>query len=116
MRLNQFIAGCFGTVGFVVSILAGLYANNTFDAILTRAILATIACYVIGLLVGLMGQAAATEQAQRIADIVAQEDAEEEAKRLSDEQAADAEQAATEQAATVAAAPSEAEPTTISQA
>lgn len=112
MRLNQFIAGCFGTVGFVVSILAGLYANNTFEAILTRAILATIACYIVGLVIGLMGQAAATEQAQRIADIVAKEDAEEEAQRLAKEEADDAERAALEQAA---AAPAT-ESTTLSQA
>lgn len=92
MKLSQFIAGCFGTVGFVVSILAGMFADNSFNTILTHAMLAAGACYVIGYIAGAIAQHAAIEHAQVIADKVAKKDAEE-AARKAEEEAENAESA-----------------------
>lgn len=86
MRLTHFLAGSFGVMGFVISIAAGLIADNSFEVILLRALLAAVVCYSMGYVVGLIAQAAAKEQAQLIASKVAKQDAEEEARRLAKEQ------------------------------
>lgn len=75
MKLTQFIGGCFGTVGFVVSIVAGLYADNAFESILLRAVLAAAVCYVVGATTGYIAEHVAREQARVIADKVAAQDA-----------------------------------------
>jgi hypothetical protein len=103
MRLSQFISGCFGIVGFVVSTIAGLYADNSFNSVLLHAILAAVLCYFLGWVIGLMAQATAAEQARHIADKVAALDAEQEAKKLArehddDQNAADAAAAAAQEA------------------
>ena len=81
MRLSQFIAGCFGIIGFVLAILAGLYAANDFSSILIRALLTSVACYVVGYVVGMMAQHVADEHAQRLAEQVMTLDHAKEAKR-----------------------------------
>lgn len=96
------MAGCFGIVGFTISILAGMYADNGFAAIIGKAMLAMVVCYVVGWMVGSIGQYVAAEQAQRIAAQVAVEDAEAAAKKRA-EAAAKAEREAT--AEVVAAVP-----------
>jgi len=46
------IAGCAGLCGFTVAVLAGLAADNPMDVILGRAIVANIACYLVGGVIG----------------------------------------------------------------
>jgi hypothetical protein len=50
------IAGCFALAAFAVAVVAGLTAGNAAGSILVRAIIAMIACYPIGLGVGLVAQ------------------------------------------------------------
>jgi len=76
MNLSQLVAGVFGMTAFVLSVLAGIQADNAFETVLTRALIACVGCYVIGFIVGTMGTHVAKEHAQRIADKVAQLDAE----------------------------------------
>ncbi len=85
MKLNQFIAGCFGTIGFIVSIAGGLHADNGFDTILIRAMGAALGCFVIGYAIGAAANFIVQEHAQRIAAKVAELDA---AERTSKEQQA----------------------------
>ena len=44
MKLNQFIAACFATIGFAVSILAGIHADTGFDTVVLRAMAAALGC------------------------------------------------------------------------
>ena len=48
------IAGLFGLAAFAVAILAGLTSGNSAQSVLTRALLAMLACYPIGLAVGMI--------------------------------------------------------------
>ena len=48
------IAGCFALAAFSVAVVAGLAGGNTAAAILVRALIAMIACYPLGLLVGVL--------------------------------------------------------------
>ncbi len=75
MKLNVFIAGVFGVLGFALSILAGLIADNSIDSILIKAILCAVICYVVGYIVGLMAQQVSIEHAQKLAKGVAESDA-----------------------------------------
>src|SRR5580704_14377699 len=75
MKLNQFIAGCFGIVGFILSIVAGLHADNGFNTIVIRALLMAGGCYIIGYAVGVISNFIVQEHAQRIAAKVAEQDA-----------------------------------------
>lgn len=64
------IAVCMALCAFAVSTVAGIAVNNEFDLILTRAILALGACYVIGYIIGAAGQytfSQRVEELQRIA-------------------------------------------------
>jgi hypothetical protein len=50
----QVVAGCFALCAFAVAILAGLSAGNDAATVLLRAILSMAACYVVGLVIGLL--------------------------------------------------------------
>lgn len=50
------IAGCFSLSAFAVAVVAGLYAQNPVSSILIRALIAMIACYPVGLIIGLICQ------------------------------------------------------------
>lgn len=75
MKLGAFIAGVFGTVGFAVSVVAGVMSGNGMESILIRGVLCAVLCYVVGYFVGLMAQQVAAEQAKSIMETVASEDA-----------------------------------------
>jgi len=75
MKLNGFMGSCFGTVGFVLAILAGLHANNGFDTIVTRALVALVSCYIGGYVIGAAATYIVVEHAQQLAATVAQQDA-----------------------------------------
>jgi hypothetical protein len=80
VKLGPFIAGTFGIVGFALSVLAGLIADNAFESILIRAVICAVACYIIGYVVGLMAQQVSVEHAHRLSKQVADADAAEELK------------------------------------
>lgn len=84
MKIRQFVAGNFGIVGFVLALIGGLYADNKFESIIQRALLSCIICYVVGYIVGVIGQYIAEEHGKRIADMVGQRDLAVEAKREAD--------------------------------
>jgi len=48
------IAGCFALSAFSVAILAGLASENTTAQILQRAVISMIACYPVGLIIGII--------------------------------------------------------------
>jgi hypothetical protein len=75
MKLSAFIAGVFGVLGFALSILAGLIADNSIDSILIKAIFCAVICYVVGYIVGMMAQQVSIEHAQKLAKRVADSDA-----------------------------------------
>jgi tetrahydromethanopterin S-methyltransferase subunit C len=49
---TKVIASCCGLSGFAVAVIAGLAVANPADLVLFRAIVALIACFVVGSLVG----------------------------------------------------------------
>ncbi len=51
---SRTIAGCFALAAFSVALMAGLAVGNTATSILIRALFAMVACYPLGLLVGLV--------------------------------------------------------------
>lgn len=92
MKLNSFIAGIFGIVGFVLSIMAGLLVDNPIVTILFHALIWAGVCYIAGYIVGGVAQQVSTEHAAALAKRVAESDAaretreaEERAKRAEDE-------------------------------
>ena len=93
MKLGAFIAGVFGTVGLGLSVLAGVFADNSVEAVLTRGLLSGVVCYAVGYGVGLIAQQVAFEHAGHVSKLVAEQDAADEAKRR-EEEAAKAAQAA----------------------
>jgi hypothetical protein len=77
MKLNALFAGVFGTIGFVVSVLAGIMADNTFEGILWRALLGCGICALVGYIAGSIGQIVTKEHAVSLAKKVAEYDAKE---------------------------------------
>jgi hypothetical protein len=75
VKLGPFIAGAFGTVGFGLSVLAGLGAGNTVEHILTTGLVWAGVCYAVGYAAGLIAQQVALEHARRVAQLVAEQDA-----------------------------------------
>ena len=55
------IAGSFSLAAFAVAIVAGLAGGNEASTILVRALLAMVACYPVGLAVGLVAQRIVTD-------------------------------------------------------
>src|ERR1700690_3076574 len=85
MKLGAFISGVFGTVGFGLSVLAGVFTGNSVEAVLTRGLLSGAVCYAVGYAVGIIAQQVALEHAGHVSKLVAEQDAADEAKRLEDE-------------------------------
>lgn len=81
MNLSGFIGACMGLVGFTVSVIAGMQADNDFSTVMFRALVASFGCYVVGYVVGMMASFVATEHAAKLADEVSKRDAAEKAKR-----------------------------------
>src|SRR4051812_12689352 len=100
MKLSSFIAGVFGTVGFGLSMLAGVRAGNTVEGILTHSLMSAGICYVVGYFVGLIAQQVAAEHAHHVAKIVADDDAKKEAAQAEAQAELDAEAAARGELAT----------------
>lgn len=50
------IAGCLALIAFATCLIAGINADNPFSTTLSRALLAMAATFVIGLILGVMGQ------------------------------------------------------------
>lgn len=48
------IAGCFALAAFTVATLSGLAAGNPASSVLSRALIAMVVCYPIGIVVGLI--------------------------------------------------------------
>jgi len=94
VKLNSFIAGVFGIVGFGLSMLAGVGAGNTVEGILTRSLISAVICYVVGYFVGLIAQQVAAEHAHHVAKMVAEADATKEAAQAEAQAQLDAEAAA----------------------
>jgi multisubunit Na+/H+ antiporter MnhE subunit len=93
MKLTSLIAGAFGITGFVLSVLSGLIADNSFESILLKALLCAIICYIVGYFVGLIGQQVSSEHAVRLAKEIARKDAAEEQERLEADAALESEAA-----------------------
>ena len=53
---SKAIAGCFALAAFTVAVLAGLAGGNTATSILLRALVAMVACYPLGLVIGVVCQ------------------------------------------------------------
>ncbi len=68
VRMTGTIAGCFALAAFAVAVVAGLGGGNATTSILLRAIMAMIACYPVGLLVGLICQRVVQEHLKSQAD------------------------------------------------
>ncbi len=56
------IAACVALAAFAVATLAGLASGNSAASILFRALIAMLACYPVGLLVGMACQRVISEQ------------------------------------------------------
>ena len=69
MKLGAFISGVCGTLGFALSILAGVSVDNTIEAILTRALMSAGVCYVVGYGVGLVAEQIAHEHARAVSKV-----------------------------------------------
>ncbi|HZZ41630.1 MAG TPA: hypothetical protein VFE58_01715 [Tepidisphaeraceae bacterium] len=50
------IAGCLALLAFATSLVAGISAGNSFTTSVSRALLAMVVTFVIGLILGVMGQ------------------------------------------------------------
>jgi len=113
MKLAPFISGVFGTLGFGLSVLAGVGAGNATDAILTHALMSAAICYTVGYFAGIIAQQVAFEHAAHISRIIATQDADAETQRLEEQAKQDAEAAANaETTAAAIAAPHVASPGT----
>jgi hypothetical protein len=60
------IAGCFGLSAFAVAIIAGIAAGNSLAHVLMRALIATVVCYPIGVIVGLICARVISEHVERM--------------------------------------------------
>jgi hypothetical protein len=58
----RIIASCFALSAFAIALISGLAAGRSTSAILTTAILALLACYILGLLIATVANVAVTER------------------------------------------------------
>lgn len=58
------IAACLALLAFATSLVAGMNADNTFSTTVCRALLAMVSTFVIGLVLGVMGQRMLDENLQ----------------------------------------------------
>ena len=91
MKLSSLIAGAFGILGFVLSVLAGLGVGNSIEATLLRGMICSAVCYMVGYIVGLMAQQVSAEHARHVAKLVAEQDARDDQVRADEEAAKTAE-------------------------
>jgi hypothetical protein len=59
------IAGAFALAAFSVATLAGLAGGNDAAAVLQRALMAMIACYPVGLIVGIVAQRVIQDEVEK---------------------------------------------------
>jgi hypothetical protein len=109
VKLAPFISGVFGITGFGLSVLAGVFAANPVETVLVRALGYGALCYAVGYGVGLIAQQIALEHAKHISNVVAAQDAADEAQHR-EEEAASASEKAENDAASAAATPVPAAP------
>ncbi|HVU63717.1 MAG TPA: hypothetical protein VHC70_07060 [Phycisphaerales bacterium] len=53
---TKVIAACFGLTAFAVAIVAGLFANNSAETTLIRALIAMVIAQAVGFVVGAIGE------------------------------------------------------------
>ena len=53
---SRVIASCLGLSGFAIAVVAGLAAGNPGGRVLTVALVCMIACHLVGLATGLVGE------------------------------------------------------------
>ena len=53
-RVHKSVSGACGLTGFAVAIFAGLAADNPAGVILSRALIAMVACYAVGIFLGML--------------------------------------------------------------
>ncbi|HUO09993.1 MAG TPA: hypothetical protein VM008_16935 [Phycisphaerae bacterium] len=94
MKLSSFIAGTFGIVGFVLSMVSGLIVDNPVTTIVYNALIWATICYVIGYIVGAVAQQVSSEHAAALAKRVADADAAKEAEQAEEQAKIAAEAAA----------------------
>lgn len=51
---SHVVAACFGMTAFTIAIVAGLSSDTPAHVVLTRSVFAMIACYPLGLVVGVI--------------------------------------------------------------
>ena len=54
--VSNVVGGCFAMAAFAVAVVAGLAGGNAASSILSRALVAMIVCYPVGLAIGLVCQ------------------------------------------------------------
>jgi len=62
-RVHKSVSGACGLTGFAVAVLAGLAADNDTSVILTRALVAMMACYIVGVFLGSVAARAVNDAA-----------------------------------------------------
>lgn len=62
---TRVISGIVALAGFLVAIVAGLAADNSADVVLVRALLAMLACNLLGSLVGAIAHWIGTQHVER---------------------------------------------------
>lgn len=62
---TRVISGIVALAGFLVALVAGLAADNPADVVLTRALLAMLACNLLGSVVGAVAHWIGTEHVER---------------------------------------------------
>ncbi len=59
------VAGCLGLAAFAIALIAGLGSGAEADVVLGRAVISMFVCFLVGYAVGLAGERAIDEAAQR---------------------------------------------------
>lgn len=53
---NKAIGACAGLSGFAIAVIAGIAADNPFDVVVTRALVALPFCFAVGFILGTAGE------------------------------------------------------------
>lgn len=59
------VAGCLGLAGFAIALLSGLAAGSEAHLVLTRAIVSMFVCFLVGYVIGVVGERAVDEAAEK---------------------------------------------------
>ena len=73
LKLASLIAGAFGILGLVLSILAGLAVSNSVESILIHSLVCGLVCYLVGYGVGLIAQQVSREKRNELLENVSKE-------------------------------------------